>query len=272
MKKVRMTILLLALATAGVQAQSMKFSDIDGSLKMSQQISAYADEITAMSKSAKKASTIQRVEAVEESLKTLDFKYDLFFQTHTIEIAAHEGLQSLVLSYQESRQVLVDSLAAKRSRFEARDRFDEAATFLVSQDSTYRDLYKKSVSLSLTPQTAKALEKLKALEQIKFAAVQENYDKLCAAAQAEPSLADSAATFEDRFIELKSYSSKIQEAEYKPLLQRIKDYLMSIAAVTIVLMFFVMIQSRISSAKQYRASMKKVQEQFAKKDNDIPSI
>ena len=60
--------------------------------------------------------------------------------------------------------------------------------------------------------------------------------------------------------------------QYKPLIQRVKDWLVSFAAVAMLLMFFNMMQGKIQAAKQMKENMKKMQEQLHKNDDEIPSI
>lgn len=265
-------VLALLAASSSAWAQTSIFAEFDNAKKTPDKIKVFSDTIKDLTKAAAKVNSIQGIDRIEKQLGESDFRYDLFFKTSAEEISSKEELQAKLLDYQAARQSLVDSLTVWRSRFEARESFENAGIFLASQDSTYRAMYKLSNKLSITSQTAKALEKLKAREQLRFAEVQSKYDEACSAIQVDPSLSEGFEALESNYIELKSYSVKIQQAQYKPFIERIKDYLLSIAAVTIILMFIVMIKGQITSAKQYRDNMKKMQEQFKKKDNEIPSI
>lgn len=267
-----MVALMLATVTLSLQAQTETIGDLESSLKLSENIKVFSDNLVSLNKAFRRVTDIDRLERVENDLKSNDFRYGLFFQTNMADIAADEKLLKLIEEYDTRHQILVDSLAARRARYEASSKFAQAAEFINAQDSVYRQLYKSSVQLSLTPQTAKALERLKAEEKMKFDEIRENWEVLGAAAQADPSLAGGIPEIEDCYLELQSYSVKIQQAAFKPWLDRIKDYLYSIAAVSLILLLFVSIQARISSARQYKANMKKLMEQSGKKDNDIPSI
>lgn len=77
---------------------------------------------------------------------------------------------------------------------------------------------------------------------------------------------------EEEYIELKGLSEKIQAAEYKPFLDRIKDYLYSFAAVAILLMFINMIQSKVQAYKQMRKSAEEYKKMLQRNDNEYPSI
>lgn len=267
-----MVTLMLAAATLSLQAQTEKISELENSLKLSEDIKVFSDNLVSLNKAFRRVTDIDRLERVENDLKSNDFRYELFFQTNMAAIAADEKLVKLIEDYGTRHQVLVDSLAARRARYEASSKFAQAAEFINAQDSVYRQMYRNSVQLSLTPQTAKALERLKAEEKMKFDEIRENWEALGAAAEADPSLADSIPEIEDCYLELQSYSAKIQQAAFKPWIDRVKDYLYSIAAVSLILLLIVSIQARISSARQYKANMKKMAEQFSKKDKDIPSI
>ena len=47
---------------------------------------------------------------------------------------------------------------------------------------------------------------------------------------------------------------------YKPLLQRLNDYLLGLAAVAMLLMFINMVQAKIKAARQVRKNMKQYQD------------
>ena len=73
-------------------------------------------------------------------------------------------------------------------------------------------------------------------------------------------------------MEVMTNSEKIQKAEYKPFMERIKDYLMSFAAVAIILMFFNMIQAKIQAYKQMRKSAEEYKKMLQGGDDEYPSI
>ena len=77
---------------------------------------------------------------------------------------------------------------------------------------------------------------------------------------------------EEKYIELKNISEKIQALEYKPWLQRIKDYLYSLAAVAMILLFLNMLQAKLKALKQARENAKKLREMMDKDNNDYPTI
>ena len=65
---------------------------------------------------------------------------------------------------------------------------------------------------------------------------------------------------EKKFVQLQSVSAKIQEMEYKPFIQRIKDYLLGLAAVAILMMFVNLLSQKLKQLKAAREQAKKMKE------------
>ena len=76
---------------------------------------------------------------------------------------------------------------------------------------------------------------------------------------------------EKKFIEMQSVSAKIQEMAYKPFIQRIKDYLLGLAAVAILLMFVNLLSQKMKSLKAARDQAKKMKETMMGQ-HDYPTI
>ena len=80
-------------------------------------------------------------------------------------------------------------------------------------------------------------------------------------------------TLEDAYAALKNKSDAIQEMTYKPLIQRIKDYLLGLAAVAVLLMFLSMLRARIKAIKDAREAMKKYKDALKLNGSDeYPTI
>jgi hypothetical protein len=79
---------------------------------------------------------------------------------------------------------------------------------------------------------------------------------------------------DEQFVVMKSVSEKVQTLEYKPLFQRVKDYIMGLAAVAIILLFVSMMLTKYKAYKDKVANLKKVNEMMNKqgKDNQYPMI
>ena len=129
------------------------------------------------------------------------------------------------------------------------------------------------MNYSLVQKLAPQLEKLKAEEQVHFERIQSSYDKSKSAADLIPQLNKRAATLNEKYFKIKALSEKIQAMEYKPFVQRIKDYLLEIACVSVILMFFTMLTAKLKAAKNAREMLKK-QKQLLNRTNgsDYPTI
>ena len=116
------------------------------------------------------------------------------------------------------------------------------------------------------------LEKVKGKEQLLFTEIQEQYNTAKGLSQEFKDFLPRFQPIEEKYIELKNTSEKIQALEYKPWLERIKDYLYSLAAVAIILLFINMLQAKIKAFKQARENAKKLREMMDNNDNDYPTI
>lgn len=144
--------------------------------------------------------------------------------------------------------------------------------FFQAQDSAYAKLYKTAVEYSLIKALAAELEKVKGKEQLVFAEIQSHYDIAKNLSEEFKNLLPRFQPIEEKYIELKNISDKIQALEYKPWLQRIKDYLYSLAAVAMILLFLNMLQAKLKALKQARENAKKLREMMDKDNNDYPTI
>ena len=129
---------------------------------------------------------------------------------------------------------------------------DKAETFIWRQDKIYRKLYKQAVQFSLSPKLAAKLEKVKAEEQAVFADIETNYSQAKTAVESFPGLNLRMEAIDNKYFQLQSVSAKIQTMEYKPFIQRIKDYLIGLAAVAILLMFFNLLNAKIKTQEDER--------------------
>ena len=117
---------------------------------------------------------------------------------------------------------------------------------------------KRAFSMSLVAKMAPLLEKLKTKEQVLFADIQEQYEKAKASTKVIPALEPRFDVVSEEYSTLKSMSERIQQMAYKPFIQRIKDYLISLAAVAIMLLFLNFAVQRLQTLKKMRDEMKKV--------------
>ena len=214
-----------------------------------------------------------RLGTLNSSLQALDFRWNAFSQAKQTEIAASEFLLNLMTQVQLIRQNAADTITAQQNKCNAIADFIKAERLIYSQDTIYKVLYKKALSFSLVKQQAPQLEKVKTEEQILFEKLQTSYQKAKDATQLIPQLAKRSARLEDQFFALKALSSNIQSMKYEPPIQRIKDYLMSLAYVAVILIFINMVTTKIQAAKKARDMIKKQQDLFKKTNNeDYPTI
>lgn len=208
----------------------------------------------------------------ELRMQQLDAKWTTYSQAQLMDIANDEDLLEIVGNIQTVKQTADEQLAKKKAELQMQDNFKNAEVFINNQDSVYRQLSKTAAKMALVKQMAAQLEKLKAKEQLLFADIQTHYTAAKEAAEAIPTLQERMKKLEEHYIILKSVSEKIQTATYQPWITRIKDYLLGLAAVSVLLMFFSMLMSKIKAAKQARESAKKMQQMMLPNDQQYPTI
>ena len=188
------------------------------------------------------------------------------------EQLTEDSLLQIVADYQLTKQNLLDSIAFQKHIIDARKEFTEAEIFFQKQDSSYAQLYKTALELSLVQALTPKLEKMKGKEQLLFAEAQGHYDTAKSLSEEFSEFLPRFQPIEEKFIEIKNLSEKIQALEYKPLLERIKDYLYSLAAVAMILLFLNMVQAKIKALKQARENAKKLREMMNNEESDYPTI
>lgn len=202
----------------------------------------------------------QRMNYLNQSYNTLDVKWNTYYQAQLMDIANDEDLMEKVASFEGQKQVVKDSLDAKTQAVEAVMKFVEADKYIISQVSIYKSLYKKAYQLSLLQKLAPQLEKVKAKEQIVFGELQKNYEQAKASTELVPTLSKRMDVLDSQFVIMKSVSEKVQALEYKPFVQRVKDYVLGFAAVAIILLFLNGILTKFNAYRDKVANLKKYKE------------
>ena len=202
----------------------------------------------------------QRMNYLNQSYNTLDVKWNTYYQAQLMDIANDEELMEKVASFEGQKQVVKDSLDAKTQVVEAVMKFVEADKYIISQVSVYKSLYKKAYQLSLLQKLAPQLEKVKAKEQIVFGELQKNYEQAKASTELVPTLSKRMDVLDSQFVIMKSVSEKVQALEYKPFVQRVKDYVLGFAAVAIILLFLNGILTKFNAYRDKVANLKKYKE------------
>ncbi len=240
-------------------------------LEIESRMLSFYDQMHALSTDISHSAPDKLTEA-NQQVTTIDTKWNAYYQARQSVIADDDSLLQIVADYQLVKQTVLDSIAAKQHYFDAQKSFAEAEAFCLAQDSIYQALNKKAVEYSLVKSAAPQLEQLKGEEQSLFAEVQQQYETAKNLSQEFPVFQPRFQQIEEKYIELKNRSEKIQALEYKPWIERVKDYLYSLAAVAMILMFINMVQAKIKTLKQARENAKKLREALHKEEDDYPTI
>lgn len=262
--------LLLSLGS-GIKAQTSGDSISFDMLELEGKLLLFVDKIDAISADVTYANLEQLAKA-EKEITSIDNKWNMFTQAYQLDIALDEKLLNLVTRYQEDKQQLADTIQFLKHRLESFDAFMAAEIYIERQKEPYNKRLEEAKRYSQMEKLAPMLEKLKAKEQQFFAELEKNYEKAKEVAQTYDLLQDRMKKLEENYIELKIISDTIQATEYKPFIERIKDYLLSFAAVAIILMFINMVHAKIQSYKQLRKSAEEYKKALMGNDEDTPSI
>ena len=215
-----------------------------------------------------------RMNTYNQRYNSLDVMWTTYTQAQQMDIANDDELMTMVANIEALKQSVKDTLDARAGMVKAISDFVNADQFIMSQVAVYKKLYKRAFKLSLLKKLAPQLEKAKAREQLVFEKLQASYDTAKAAAELVPSLQPRMNVLDEQFVVMKSVSEKVQALEYKPLFQRVKDYIMGLAAVSIILLFFSMMIAKYKAYKGKVANMKKMNEMINKqgKGTQYPMI
>ena len=215
-----------------------------------------------------------RMNTYNQRYNSLDVMWTTYTQAQQMDIANDEDLMTMVANIEALKKSVKDTLDAKAGMVKAVSDFVQADQFIMSQVNVYKKLYERAFKLSLLKKLAPQLEKAKAREQLVFEKLQASYNSAKAATELVPSLQPRMNVLDEQFVVMKSVSEKVQALEYKPLFQRVKDYIMGLAAVAIILLFVSMMLTKYKAYKDKVANLKKVNEMMNKqgKDNQYPMI
>ena len=212
-----------------------------------------------------------RLKTLTIAVNSFTSRWDAYSQAQQVYIADNDSLLSKLAEVQQMKQMVTDTLASRQQQYDQLSAFAKAEVFIWSQDKIYQKLYKQAVQYSLSGKLAAKLEKVKAAEQAEFADVTKHYEQAKAAADAFPGLKIRMKGIDEKYFQLQTVSTKIQEMAYKPFIQRIKDYLMGLAAVAIVLMFLNMVRSKLKALKVAREQAQKMKDMMNGQHN-YPTI
>ena len=256
-----------------IKSRLSQFSDDFQQLQMAENMSLDPDTKLDVNKNF--VSVLEgRIKTYNQRYNSLDVMWTTYTQAQQMDIANDEDLMTMVANIEAKKQSVKDTLDAKTEMVKAISDFVEADQFIMSQVNVYKKLYKRAFKLSLLKKLAPQLEKAKAREQLVFEKLQASYNSAKAATELVPSLQPRMNVLDEQFVVMKSVSEKVQALEYKPLFQRVKDYIMGLAAVAIILLFVSMMLTKYKAYKDKVANLKKVNEIMNKqgKDTQYPVI
>jgi hypothetical protein len=215
-----------------------------------------------------------RMNYLSQSYNSLDVKWNTYYQASQLDIAADEELMEELSKLEQLKQMVKDTLDVRLQQVDAIAKFASADKFIISHVEVYKKLYKKAFRLSLLKKLAPQLEKVKAKEQVVFAELQTNYDQAKAASELVPSLKGRMETLDEQYVIMKSVSENVQALVFKPWMQRVKDYVMGLAAVAIIMMFLNGIWTKFMAYRDKAKNLKKINEMMKNngKDSTYPTI
>ena len=216
----------------------------------------------------------KRMQSLNQTYNQIDVKWNTYYQAQQMDIANSEDLMNMVARIEELKQTVKDTLDSKTQVVEAVANFAAADQFIISQVSVYKNIYSKAYKLSLIKQLAPKLEKVKAKEQLLFTELQNNYNQAKAACEIVPSLSKRMETLDEQYVIMKSVSEKVQTLEFKPFIQRVKDYVLGLAGVAVILLFLNGMMTKYKSYREKVASMKKYNDMMKNngKETTYPTI
>jgi len=281
----KISLMLLCLAVVFVMPQRLALAQTEDAVAAAQSKLELAKELLVLDASLQEYNNIiqefalrvttedeEGITRLDNELKALDIRWGLFYQENQKTLVESEPLFARTNDYLNGRDQLREDMVKAHQRIENRKVVEDAQQYFAQKLPEFKELESKAFKLSLTKQTAKALEKVKAKEQVMSADVESHYQQACAAAGDDPEFAEQKQSIEEACVEIHNCAANIQQSEFKPLIQRIKDYLMGFACVAVLLMFVSMVKSKIKAAKQMRETLKKAKEQYMQNDDSIPSI
>lgn len=239
--------------------------------EMEHRMKSFVSDVEVLGDNLENASKTQ-LDRTSRSLNLFDVKWSEYIQKNYDAIVADNELIAIMDEFEATRTEVKNLIELRKAQIEKTEKFIESELVVSSRLGQYGDLKDKAFKLSLVKQGADELEKLKAKEKLDFADIQSAYRTAREAAEINPRLKDRMDSLQDMFVEIQTMSDEIQKMEFKPLMTRIKDYLMSIAAVSVIMMFVVFLGTYMKSIKSARESAKQMKKLLNKGENELPEI
>lgn len=211
------------------------------------------------------------VKDLQNRLTSIDVQWNAYTQIAQVEITASPVLMELLSNYKLVYTASSDSLKAQQTRLNAEATYTQVLAYLSDIKKDYESMLTEAERFALVPQTAAQLADVKAKEALIYAQVSERYQKALTASQVSETVKEQFPALEQEYIEITKLSEKIKSTVYKSWIERIKDYVLTLAGVAIILVFLNLVATKIKMAKQARDMAKKYGN-ILNRDEEYPTI
>lgn len=213
-----------------------------------------------------------QLKAIKRYVNAHDLKWTSFSEPVQDLIASDDELLSSVVRYRETRQKTAEAIEAREKTLKQMTEFVVAERTIAKHVKQCEKTYKEAFSYSLLEKMTPDLEKLKAKDLLLMEELTKHYEAARQAANDNKVLTPRWEKLDSEFITIRSYSQQMQQLEYKPLLQRVKDYILSLAAVAIILLFISFIVLRIKTIRDMKKAAEKARKLRELQNPNIPTI
>lgn len=214
----------------------------------------------------------RRLNTFTNQLARMKVKTDVYCQAQQEYIAMDDSLMNLMATYYEVWQMADDSVRNQQIRLQAQVTYEQSERFILRQDTALQRYQEQAKLYSKSSHTANQLEAVKGQELLLWNDIESRFSAAREAVETNTTLKKKLEKLETVYLRQKALSNEIQSIEYKSPLERAKDYLLSIAAIGIILMFLNVVVSKIQVYKQVRKNAKKMKEMMRNTNGDYPQI
>lgn len=238
--------------------------------QISEDMTAYIVEVLDVEAYIATASP-EDIQMLKMRMESVDVRWQAYTQVEMMEITASPVLVDLLSQYKMAFVATSDSLANQQRRMDALRTFNQSAAYIMQSRTKYNDLSNKALEYSLVKQTEAQLANVKAQEAILMTQVNKHLQEAVEAASFSEEAKLKLPELQQQYVEIKVLSEKIQQAVYKPWLERVKDYVLTFAGIAIILIFINFIITKIKALKQARDLARKYKDMLSDND-DYPTI
>lgn len=217
--------------------------------------------------------SLATLDDIERDYNSLDFRWNLYYQTQQVYIAENEHLLDVVAAYQKTKEDVKTIVEKQKKLLIAKNLIAETEKLIEDKMPIYEDLLSNAKKFSATDKTQEQLERVKLDESIHFSELDTKYQAAIQAAAEFDELKPRIKSMNAGYLDIKNKSNTIAQMTYVPFIERIKNYIVGFAIVAVMILIASVIHSKIVTIKQMRDNAKKLKEQYIKDGRDeIPSI